>query len=319
MPVKPAGGGSSAIRSRSESRSIRSLSHPSTATGPALNRSPSGPPSAIARASRAVSLPPPRLSLEIASLISSALSSTYWPRILTSGVFSRASARSSSGEIDLSPITASQSTSTKARLLEHTRLFGQEPRSRCRVELVSVGNAAAQAVFDWRAYAGSLPQRLQDELPYVESVARKRLRFAAASRPGFGRCHQEALIMMGLKQVAQIPRTVGCNRALIRYVVRCGVDDDLRFLQAEAQPERAGRANRDRPPPRLDPLLERKQRRAITLEAWIGPLQCIKPLRVEAIELRVRSERRARSICTRQVIHHPLDETGQDRRPMRSW
>src|SRR5260370_40969791 len=125
--------------------------------------------------------------------------------------------------------------------------------------------------------------------------------------------------MMSLKQVAQIPRPVGGGRALIRYVVRYGVGDDLRFLQAEAQPERAGRANRDRPPPRLDPLLERKQRRAITLEAWIGPLQCIKPLRVEAIELRVRSARRARSICTRQVTHHPLDEPGRHGRPMRRW
>src|SRR5260370_36036718 len=108
--------------------------------------------------------------------------------------------------------------------------------------------------------------------------------------------------MMGVERVARMPRTVAIRGgAVVQDVVRAVGYDRLRLLQAKAQPERAGPADCDWPPPRPDPLLQRQHRGAIAFKPGIGPRQRVQPLRVEADGIRERLARWVQTVHSRPV------------------
>ena len=181
------------------------------------------------------------------------------------------------------------------------------------VEREPGGLGLAQARLDRRGQARRLPEAREQVFPGLESAPLEDLGPTSPRVPGVGRVHDQAGVVDGLEQVADVPPTGRVDLPTSRRIV-----GHLGFFQAEAEPERAG----DRPGDRASPLLDLGRQAVevgpVAVHPPVRGAQRVEPLVVEALERRHRGP--AGGLRSRgpggpdQVVDHLAEEGVEDLR-----
>ena len=195
----------------------------------------------------------------------------------------------------------------EAGLFQRRGLLREEIVRPGGVEVVARGRGRLQARLDPRANCRRLAEGREQELTRSETVASEDLRFAPSPLPhGLGR-NQEAQVVDGLEEIGDAPATG----------VLAGVGFGL--LQPQAEPERRGRGQVDRPTPLSDLFGQPRQLLRVARHAAVRRAQGVDPLIVQAGELFRGLPRRLRRRPHQVIDERPqhLGKLGRCRRPRR--